>query len=67
MNEKAHLYYPVFRARAEGSTKRAKALLDSAKIAHNSALGHSKVLWVTVGNARSTTNATLGPIFDQGP
>ena len=76
MNEKAHLYSPVFGARAKCNTNKAKEGFGSHRTAQNSALGHSRVFWALAllalgnspaGNARSTTNATLGPILDQGP
>ena len=69
MNEKAHLFSPVFGARAEGNINKANGPLGSHRTAQNSVLGHSRVLWATAhsGNALSTTNATLEPILDQGP
>ena len=47
MNEKAHLFSPVFGARAEGNTTKAKGPLGSHRTARNIALGHSRVLWAT--------------------
>ncbi len=47
MNEKAHLFSPVFGVRAEGNTNKANSPLGSHRTAQNSVLGHSRVLWAT--------------------
>ena len=43
MNEKAHLFSPVFGVRAEGNTNKANGPLGSHRTAQNSVLGHSRV------------------------
>ena len=47
MNEKAHLFSPVFGVRAEGNTNKANGPLGSHRTAQNSVLGHSRVPWAT--------------------